>query len=138
MADDSQVDFYLLGAKAPGPEHLACRLALMAWERGHVIDIVTQDEGAARALNELMWQYPAERFLPHGDGPGAPVRIRPIVPEGDADVVINLSPVPLPEPTRFRRVLEIVPHRKADRDASRDKFRAYRALGLAPGTHNID
>jgi len=141
MASDCQVDFYLLGPDAPGAEHLACRLALMAWERGHAIDIVTADDASASALDELMWRYPAERFLPHavtqnrGD---APVRIHATIPEVEADVVINLTQAAIPEPQRFRRLLEIVPHHEADRGASRDKFRAYKALGLTPGTHNIN
>jgi DNA polymerase IIIc chi subunit len=36
---------------------------------------------------------------------------------------------------RFRRLLEIVPAEPAQRDASREKFRNYRALGLSPETH---
>ena len=35
----------------------------------------------------------------------------------------------------FRRVLEIVPAEPGQRDASREKFRNYRALGLSPETH---
>jgi DNA polymerase-3 subunit chi len=109
--------------------------------RDHTIDIVTDDEAAARELDELMWRYPAERFLPHVVEPAsgaAPVRIRDSAPSGKADVVINLTKTAMPEPGRYHRLLEIVPHHEDDRGASRDKFRAYRALGLTPGTHDIN
>lgn len=143
MPETCQVDFYLLGSQAPSAEHLACRLALMAWERGHSIDIVTDGDAAAQALDQLMWQYPAGRFLPHdvssADRPGqAPVRILATVTPQSADVVINLTTNPIKDPRRFRRLLEIVPHRDAERAASREKFRAYRELGLEPGTHDIN
>ena len=55
----------------------------------------------------------------------------------DADVVINLCIQPIPEPQRFNRLLEIVPQKPEDRQASRQKFRAYRQLGIEPATHNI-
>lgn len=140
MAENCQIDFYLLGPDAPGADYLACRLALMAWERGHSIDIVTGSETETHTLDNLLWRYPPGRFLPHAteaDREPAPIRIRHAAPEGSADVVINLTKAALREPNRFRRLLEIVPHREAERSASRDKFRAYRALGLEPGTHEI-
>ena len=140
MSDACQVDFYLLGAPEQDADRLACRLALMAWERGHEIEIVTGSEAEALRLDELMWSSPDGRFLPHDVAPdgAAPVRILAQPPEAAADVVINLTPAPLPRPEQCRRLLEIVPHRPADREASRDKFRAYRALGLHPETHSID
>ena len=144
MSGACQVDFYLLGSEALDANHLACRLAAMAWERGHVIDIVTADAKAARTLDDLLWAFPEGRFIPHQqadtDGqPGpAPVRIRQDEPEGSADVVINMTPQPLAQPQGYRRLLEIVPHRPEERAASRDKFRAYRAAGLQPATHEIN
>ena len=141
MGAACQVDFYLLGPAAPGAEHLACRLALMAWERGHVIDIVSGDEAQTTALDDLLWRYPPERFLPHTTDARrepAPIRIHRAAPEGPADVLINLTATAIEDPHRCQRLLEIVPHREAERSASRDKFRAYRALGLEPQTHDIN
>ena len=136
-----QVDFYLLASPEGDAGHLACKLALMALERGHRIDILAADADSARALDELMWRYPEGRFIPHdlADGPTgrqAPVRIHQRAPD-KADVLINLTQQPVDQPQRCRRLLEIVPHRDADRKASRDKFRAYRAQGLEPATHPI-
>jgi DNA polymerase-3 subunit chi len=138
---DCQVDFYLLGPDAQDAGQLACRLALMAWERGHVIDIVTANASAVKALDEMLWQHPPQRFVPHTTDPSgapAPIRIHQGMPAGDCDVVINLTTTALAEPARCRRLLEIVPHRDAERTASREKFRAYRALGIEPGTHQIN
>jgi DNA polymerase-3 subunit chi len=140
MGERCQVDFYLLGSPDLEPERLACRLALMAWERGHEVSILTDDAAAAAQVDELLWHYPEGRFVPHetGEDSKAPVRILHQAPAGPADVLINLTKNPLDAPLHFQRLLEIVPHRKAERTASRDKFRHYRAAGLDPQAHDIN
>lgn len=141
-AEACQVDFYLLASASLDASHLACKLALMAWERGHSIDIMTANRAEAAALDELMWAYPEGRFLPHERATGdsvsrAPIRIHELPPAGRADVIINLTSEPLEAPGRCTRLLEIVPYRPAEREASREKFRAYRDQGLEPATHEI-
>lgn len=140
MGERCQVDFYLLGSPALDAERLACKLALMAWERGHRVAIVAGDEERAGALDELMWTCPEGRFLPHGQGsdPATPVSVLTEPPGAEGDVVINLTSDALPPPLPWNRLLEIVPHREADRQASRDKFRHYRAEGFDPRAHDIN
>ena len=138
-----QVDFYLLGEASPGAAKLACRLALMALERKQKIFIITSSDLTGKHLDELMWQYPEGRFLPHAmiedrDSAKAPVKIGTLSGLNPADVVINLCPEAVPEPERFSRVLEIVPSDDDEKAASRVKFRVYRDLGLNPLTHEIN
>jgi DNA polymerase-3 subunit chi len=138
-----QVDFYLLGASSPSAEKLACRLALMAWERKQQIYIVTATTHSVKQLDELMWQYPEDRFLPHAsceseNFEAAPVKIDTLSGLKPSDVVINLCPEAIPQPERFSRVLEIVPYANEERKASRTKFKTYRNLGLKPQTHEIN
>jgi DNA polymerase-3 subunit chi len=142
MDSSCQVDFYLLGNTSLDAPKLACQLALMAWERGHRVAVVTDSGDDAGALDELMWSWPRNRFVPHqrvdqGLSGTAPVTIGVMESLKDADVVINLCIQPVPEPQRFNRLLEIVPQKPEDRQASRQKFRAYRQLGIEPATHNI-
>ena len=78
MTQACQVDFYVLARPGQSAERLACRLAMMAWEQGHHIAVLTADEEGAEALDEIMWDYPPGRFLPHQRGmsdPDAPVGI---------------------------------------------------------------
>ncbi len=140
MGGRCQVDFYLLGSPALDADRLACRLALMAWERGHTVSILARDDQHAGSLDELLWTYPEGRFLPHerGDGPAAPVRLVTAPPGEDGDVVINLTTTAQAPPLPWNRLLEIVPHREAEREASRTKFRSYRQHGLDPQHHDID
>jgi len=141
--ESCQVDFYLLGESSPGADRAACRLALMAWERNNKVFIITTSESSGEQLNELMWQYPEGRFLPHAgandpDSARAPVNIGTLSSLNPTDVVINLCPEVVPQPERFSRVLEIVPHAENDRQASRVKYKTYRNQGLNPQTHEIN
>jgi DNA polymerase-3 subunit chi len=142
MSAACQVDFYVLMPSAPSAGHLACRLCLKAWEEGYGVSVLAASDADARALDELMWEFPAGRFLPHELGaadPAVPVTIlssAAAIPPG-RDVVVNLTAAPVPEPGRFRRLLEIVPADEQLRESSRDKFRAYRSQGLEPNHHQI-
>ncbi len=91
--------------------------------------MLAASEEDARHLDELMWDFPPGRFLPHelghadSDVPVAILAAPDPVP-ADRDVVINLSGDAVPDPGRFRRLLEIVPADTQLRESSRDKFRA--------------
>ena len=142
MSGACQVDFYVLANPGQSAERLACRLAMMAWEQGHYVAVLTTDRKDAESLDEIMWDYPPGRFLPHALGtanPETPVTIElnaSAIP-AERDVLINLSDNPVPEPGRFKRLLEIVPGAEQKRLASRLKFREYRNLGLQPESHTI-
>lgn len=136
-----QVDFYVLKTSSLDARNLACRLAMMAWERGHHITLVTDDELSAE-VDRLMWELPADRFLPHGldtapEGRAAPVTITTMPRVKSGDVIINLSLQAIPEPARFNRLLEIVSQQEEQLRASREKYRYYKDQGISPMTHEI-
>ena len=141
--DPTQVDFYLLSDASRQADVFACRLAMMAWERKQKIFVIVATEPLIRQLDEQMWQQPDKRFLPHSrsDDPNAgkaPVVIGTLSGLNPTDVVINLCPDAVPQPERFKRVLEIVPFADSERQASRLKYKTYRNLGLKPRTHEIN
>jgi len=77
----SQVTFYLMNeqddAQASAVERLACTLAAESWGAGHIY-LFCNDEAQALRLDELLWQLPPERFVPHqlqGESGMAPVEI---------------------------------------------------------------
>jgi len=141
-AASCQVDFYVLRDPGLDDHGFACRLVTMAWERGHQITVAVPTAELARAFDELLWSCPEGRFIPHGiegmpEAVAAPVRIAVAEQAGGNDCLINLCQQPVRDPGRYRRLLEIVPHRAPDRKASRDKFRYYREQGLDPQHHEI-
>jgi DNA polymerase-3 subunit chi len=141
--DSTQVDFYLLSSASHQADVFACRLAMMAWERKQRIYVIAATESLASQLDEQMWQTPDKRFLPHSTTDSqhagkAPVIIGTLSGLNPTDVVINLCPDAVPQPERFQRVLEIVPFDDSERQASRQKYKTYRNLGLKPRTHEIN
>ncbi|HKX54466.1 MAG TPA: DNA polymerase III subunit chi [Xanthomonadales bacterium] len=143
MASSScQVDFYVLEDPRKSVDQLACQLAMMAWQQGFRSLVVLPDLDKAQQLDELMWSLPQGRFLPHQGSDAAspaPVSIGSLADlDGtQAEVVINLGLATVPQPERFRRLLELVPAGEAERQASRVKFRAYREAGLNPQSHTM-
>ena len=142
MAESCQVDFYVLGSQNQTAGQLACRLAMMAWEQGHRITVLADNPVEVQKLDELMWEYPVGRFLPHSTDIGdtsVPIRIctTEMTSAINCEVLINLTNRAVPEPERFKRLLEIVPCSESQRTASRQKFLSYRRQGLQPANHTI-
>ena len=138
-----QVDFYVLKQPSADVNRVTCDLALTMWERNQRVFIVTETESAGKRLDELMWQYPEGRFLPHAltgstDAGKTMVNIGTLSVLNPADVVINLCPEVIPKPDRFSRILEVVPCADEERMTSRVKYRAYMELGLKPRTQEIN
>lgn len=141
-AETCQVDFYVLKESSADPNRVTCDLALMMWERNQQVFVATESEPASDQLDELMWQHPEGRFLPHApaqdtDAGKAMVIIGTLSALNTTDVVINLCPEAVPHPERFKRILEIVPCADEKRMTSRVKYRAYQELGLKPRTQEI-
>ncbi len=143
MSTPCRVDFYVLARATQSPGELICRLAMMGWEQGHRVHVRTGGDEVSRELDELMWNYPQGRFLPHETGPAGPdvpvcIGARDASIGDDRDLVINLCDDPVPDPARFRRLLEIVPAESGQREASREKYKVYRGLGLSTETHKMN
>ena len=93
----SQVTFYLMSqpddADASAVERLACQLAADGWSAGHLY-LLCEDEAQALRLDELLWQLPPDRFVPHqlqGESGQAPVEIGHQPPRRRYACLINLA-----------------------------------------------
>ena len=64
-AETCQVDFYVLKQSSVEANGVACDLALTMWERDQQVFVATKSEADCKELDELMWQHPEGRFLPH-------------------------------------------------------------------------
>ena len=140
-----RIDFYVLEQDSPQARlRFACRLAEKAVKHQHRVHALTEDEPTAHTLDELLWTFRAESFVPHGlgapaAGDGVPVTIgsdaTPV--PGDSAVLINLTPTVPPCFDGFERVMEIIDASEDGRRAGRERFRFYRDNGFDPQTHRI-
>ena len=136
----TRIDFYGLDDKSlDAGLRFACRLCDKALTSGHLVHVHTASQPQAERLDELMWDYPKHRFLPHaraGNQAQAPVQIGCGQPELDHGVLINLGSEIPAFFGRFDRVAEIVVGET--REAGRDRYKYYRDRGHVLHHHELD
>ena len=142
MTASCHVDFYVIKNDGKSADQVACWLAIKAWQQGHRIAVRAESAEHAEQLDTLMWDFPPGRFLPHdlqGKNPSAPVVIgtKDDRFDDEREVLVNMAESAVPDAASYQRLLEIVPAQDSHRDASRQKFREYRKLGLTTETHSI-
>ena len=142
-----QVDFYVRPEASPDAlETFACRLVETVWRRGHRVLLLAASEAAARRLDDLLWTFRDESFVPHRRvGAGDPTATEPVgepvvvsTPgawSGGLDVLVNLTPSVPEEAERAARIVEIVPAGDGARAAGRERYRDYRSRGFELRTH---
>lgn len=140
-----RVDFYLLSSsEASARLLLTCRLLEKAYLRGHRVFVYCNNQQEAEAVDELLWTFKENSFIPHnlqGEGPEPPPPIQ--IGYGDEprnfnEILINLADQIPPFYPRFRRVIEIVAHDEAAKELSRQHYREYRSRQCELQTHEIE
>ncbi|MGA1677173.1 MAG: DNA polymerase III subunit chi, partial [Pseudomonadales bacterium] len=122
----TRVDFYILqDVDTEAAQRFSCRLALRAIAQGHPVHLHVDDREAAEALDDLLWHYPEQRFLPHecedtASGQ-APVMIGWSTPERPDGLLVNLSGAVPSFFGRFERVAEVIVQSR--RDTGRERYR---------------
>lgn len=138
----TRVDFYILqDVDITAMQRFACRLACKAVDSGQQVVVHAADENSARAFDALLWEYPEQRFLPHGiertpEAEGAPVVVSWGEPKRYDGVLINLTPGVPDFFGRFERVAEIVVG--SSRDEGRARYQFYRDRGFPLYHHELD
>jgi DNA polymerase-3 subunit chi len=111
----TRIDFYVLSSASSHGRHLtACRLAEKAYRAGHRVYVQTATAQDEVALDDLLWTFKQNSFVPHarwqGEGePDVPVLVghRP-APAFSGDVLIHLNEAIPDAYERFERIAEIV------------------------------
>ncbi|MGY0505538.1 DNA polymerase III subunit chi [Luteimonas sp. e5] len=139
-----RADFYLIGKPRfrAEPLLLVCELARKAHQAEMPTLVLARDMAQAEALDDLMWSFDPEFYLPHQiagldeDEELAPILILP--PGTDAPprpLVINLRDAAVSG--EFERVLEVVPADPAARGPLRERWKQYQARGLEVKKHDM-
>ncbi len=140
----TRVDFYILqGDDAHTRPLFACRLVEKAYALGHRIYIHTESATQTAHLDELLWTFKQDSFLPHApqgaeQGDHSPILLgHATEPEHNTDVLINLAPaVPLFF-GRFERVAELIDQQEQHKLQGRERYSFYRDRGYELQTHKL-
>jgi DNA polymerase-3 subunit chi len=140
----TQVDFYLLpDESAQNRVRFACRLADKAYRLGNRVFIHTESAEQTRQLDDLLWTFQQNSFVPHAiyraeqRDPSPVLLAHDAEPDASSQVLINLAAeVPLFF-SRFERVAELVNRDDEVRRQGRSRFSFYRERGYSLRTHEI-
>ena len=140
-----RIDFYVLpDTQDNGRTLLACRLADKAYSLGHTVYLFASSEARAAALDDLLWTFRQDSFIPHERYPLAGEESSPVLigiaspAEVNAQVLINFT-FTLPDGfERFERVVELVDQQPEVLAKSRERFKQYRERGLTPESHKLN
>ena len=138
-----RADFYLIDKPRfrDDPLLLVCELAKRAFERGQPALILARSIDQAEQLDEKLWEFDADAFVPHqiaGDDDDAITPVLIVSPEtstADRPLVINLREDCAPG--LFERVLEVVPADENERLGSRNRWKTYKAAGFDVAKHDM-
>ncbi|XQW85594.1 DNA polymerase III subunit chi [Thalassotalea piscium] len=116
----------------------ACFQAAHFYRQNQRVFIYTQDQAQAHDIDELLWSFEPDSFVPHnlvGEGPksGAAVEISWQVPASRRPVLINLTSTVPNFAHQFSQIVDFVPSDDALKQLARERFKGYRQLG-----YNID
>ena len=122
--------------------YYACLQAAHYYRQNKKVFIYTQNQQQAHAIDELLWRFDADAFVPHnllGEGPhyGSPVEISWQAPKNRRAVLINLTTHSPDFAGQFAQVVDFVPCDENLKQLARERFRQYRQQGSQVNTENI-
>ena len=143
-----KVDFYILsGEGADEPLRVTCRVAEKAWRLGNRVRVQVAGADSLRRLDDLMWTFKQESFLPHeidGQNPEcgsmdpAPVVLgTDTAYAGAPDVLINLTGTLPDNAGEISRIAEIIPADEDSKRAGRKRYQHYRDQGFKLDIHEV-
>ena len=137
----TQVMFYLLSEKTTSSDdtssalYHACLQASYFYRQNQRVFIYCQDQKQAEAVDELLWSFDSDSFVPHnlnGEGPkqGAAVEISTQAPQGRRPVLINLTTTMPNFANQFQFIVDFVPSDEHLKQLARERFKMCRQWGF--------
>jgi len=139
----ARVNFYLLPQQQESAKRqFACRLADKLWRQGLAVQLHAASADEAQELDQLLWCFSPESFLPH-HLQGEPVMdMRSVVLSWGpmavlAPNLLNLTDTLPAAHQRFETIAEFVLDEDTDKAHSRELWNRYKQAGHALQHHRI-
>ena len=143
----SRVDFYILpDDQLSNLQKYACELAESHWKSGKRVLIQTDSSDDSQQLNELLWSFRKESFIPHGIASLEPVdEQQPVlishhrVIDSNFQQVINLSSRPSDITNSDNlNIEELLNQNEQRKKTGRLHYKTYRELGYTLEHHTLE
>ena len=139
-----RVDFYVMQNQSrDGSLRVACRVVEKAWQMGHRVFIATASAEVTRQVDELLWTFRPDSFVPHGRSPEEQDADLAILightgqPKDRAEVLINLTGTVPEFHAAFERIAEFVSGDEESRQLGRERYRFYRERDYEVKSHQL-
>ena len=121
----------------------ACSLASYFYLQNKKVFIYTDNQQDAFAVDEYLWQFDGDSFVPHnllGEGPsyGTSVEISWQAPTHPRPILINLSTNTPDFAINFQQIIDFVPFAEPLKIAARTRYSAYKKMGLTVSTQTVE
>ena len=140
----AKISFYLFEKSPERQVESACRLCRKILRNAAKIWLHCPDPELQQQLDERLWSFDATSFLAHGiDQIHAPICISAQLPTAQAGsstvewIVFNFNNQPLEQVTQFGHIIEIVENDESAKQIGREKYKAYRRMGITPQTFKL-
>lgn len=125
--------------------HYACVLAADLYRQNRKILLASENQKDAQALDEWLWQFQADRFIPHnlaGEGPqyGTPVEINWEQSKQRRQCLVNTCqdlPAFFQNLKGYNEWHDFVPHDEAGKAAARERYKRLKQAGYEISTQAI-
>lgn len=143
----TKVDFYILKTQSIDARlSFICKLIEKIYKNNHQLFVFCQDETQAVALDEKLWVFKPESFIPH-----RLQNIRSLAKLSVEKIQIGINP---PEPlyqdillneslifpsffTQFTRIIEVIHDDEIVKSQGRERYRSYQTHGCTIRSHKI-
>ena len=139
-----QIDFYILDISGRQQAlRFACQLLEKVSDTAEKIYVHTDSSQEAQQIDELMWIYRDDSFLPHqlySENDETPPAIQighGDIPASQQNILLNLSKQVPANFQQFQHIIEIVFADPSMQQFGRDRYRYYRDQGHDINTHKL-
>lgn len=136
-----KANFYLLkDSDEAGRRRFACRLAEQQTRQGQRVFVLTSSAEAAQELDQLLWSFTPESFLPHALSDAATGDLAVVIGHQgrkDFGCVLNLSDNIIAEYPGITAVAEFILNDEGAKALSRARWNSYKQLGYELQLHQL-
>ena len=142
----AKISFYLFEKSPERQVESACRLCRKILRNTAKIWLYCPDVEMQQQLDDRLWSFDPVSFLAHGiDQTHAPICISAQLPipttspdsSSSEWIVFNFNNQPLEQVTHFGHIIEIVENNESAKQIGREKYKAYRRMGITPQTFKL-
>ena len=140
----TRISFYVLKGQLEHERQVfACRLAEKAYKLGNLVYIHTKNSEQTEQLNQALWSFRADSFVPHelnnsNDEQDCPVLIgHDTTPPRLMDLLINLNDEQPLFFSQFERMAELINDDNTIKATGRERYQFYKQRGYDLDTFHI-